>query len=260
MLYHLFFPLASSYKLFNVFKYLTFRSIYAMITALVVAFIIGPWVIRRLEALQARQVIRTDGPESHLKKQGTPTMGGMLIIFAVLLAWYLATTRFVVLDRMLFPSPEAVSTKPMPHATLSSAALCMAAGTPAPAPVRSRNRYAACSSAAAPGWRTWKAKPLGTSVTSTHASPSKVCRERSAQKSSADTPVAILMKHMAGNMCSRFVDFLTTDGEKPTRHRDQEFIIDANTSRAENAGTVSEMNSGAVASEGDKSGWICVLV
>ncbi len=83
MLYHLLYPLASSVKLFNVFKYLTFRTIYAMITALVVSFIIGPWVIRKLEGLQARQVIRTDGPESHLKKQGTPTMGGVLILAAV---------------------------------------------------------------------------------------------------------------------------------------------------------------------------------
>ena len=85
MLYHLFYPLASSVKLFNVFKYLTFRTIYAMITALVVAFIVGPWVIRKLEALQARQVIRTDGPESHLKKEGTPTMGGVLILAAIIL-------------------------------------------------------------------------------------------------------------------------------------------------------------------------------
>ena len=85
MLYHLFYPLASSIKLFNVFKYLTFRTIYAMITALVVSFIIGPWVIRKLEGLQARQVIRTDGPESHLKKQGTPTMGGVLILAAIVI-------------------------------------------------------------------------------------------------------------------------------------------------------------------------------
>jgi phospho-N-acetylmuramoyl-pentapeptide-transferase len=85
MLYHLFYPLASDIKLFNVFKYLTFRTIYSMITALVVCFIIGPWVIRKLEALQARQVIRTDGPESHLKKQGTPTMGGVLILAAIVI-------------------------------------------------------------------------------------------------------------------------------------------------------------------------------
>ncbi|GAM09515.1 phospho-N-acetylmuramoyl-pentapeptide-transferase [Geobacter sp. OR-1] len=105
MLYHLFYPLAGSIKLFNVFKYLTFRSIYAMITALLLCFIIGPWVIRKLEALQARQVIRTDGPESHLKKQGTPTMGGVLILTAIVvptLLWadltnvYIWLTLFIV--------------------------------------------------------------------------------------------------------------------------------------------------------------------
>ncbi|RII28965.1 MAG: phospho-N-acetylmuramoyl-pentapeptide-transferase [Geobacter sp.] len=83
MLYHLLYPLASDVKLFNIFKYLTFRTIYAMITALIVSFIVGPWIIRKLEALQARQVIRTDGPESHLKKAGTPTMGGLLILTAI---------------------------------------------------------------------------------------------------------------------------------------------------------------------------------
>src|SRR5512138_861714 len=105
MLYHLFYPLAADIRLFNVFKYLTFRTIYAMITALVVSFIIGPWVIRKLEALQARQIIRTDGPESHLKKQGTPTMGGVLILSAIViptLLWadlsnrYVWTTLFVI--------------------------------------------------------------------------------------------------------------------------------------------------------------------
>ncbi len=85
MLYHLLYPLASDYKLFNVFKYLTFRSIYAMITALLLSFIVGPWVVRKLEGMQARQVIRTDGPESHLKKQGTPTMGGVLILVCIVL-------------------------------------------------------------------------------------------------------------------------------------------------------------------------------
>ena len=85
MLYHLLYPLASSVKLFNIFKYLTFRTIYAMITALIVTFVLGPWVIRKLESLQARQVIRTDGPESHLKKQGTPTMGGVLILAGIVI-------------------------------------------------------------------------------------------------------------------------------------------------------------------------------
>ncbi len=98
MLYHFLYPLAADIRLFNVFKYLTFRSIYAMITALAVAFFIGPWMIRKLEGLQARQVIRTDGPESHLKKQGTPTMGGVLIIASILiptLLWSDLTNKYV---------------------------------------------------------------------------------------------------------------------------------------------------------------------
>ncbi|HEX9079755.1 MAG TPA: phospho-N-acetylmuramoyl-pentapeptide-transferase [Desulfuromonadaceae bacterium] len=104
MLYHLLYPLASDVKLFNVFKYLTFRTIYAMITALVVSFIIGPWVIRKLEALQARQVIRTDGPESHLKKAGTPTMGGVLILAAIViptLLWADLTNIYIWLTLLI---------------------------------------------------------------------------------------------------------------------------------------------------------------
>ncbi len=105
MLYHLLYPLASSVHFFNVFKYLTFRTIYAVITALVVSFLLGPWVIRKLQAIQMTQVIRTDGPESHLKKQGTPTMGGILILAAVIiptLLWadlankYIWLTLFII--------------------------------------------------------------------------------------------------------------------------------------------------------------------
>ena len=98
MLYHLLYPLASSFHFLNVFKYLTFRTIYAVITALVVSFVLGPWVIRKLQAIQVTQVIRTDGPESHLKKQGTPTMGGVLIIAATViptLLWADLSNRFV---------------------------------------------------------------------------------------------------------------------------------------------------------------------
>ena len=98
MLYHIFYPLAANVKLFNIFKYLTFRTIYAMITALLVCFVLGPWVIRKLESLQARQVIRTDGPESHLQKQGTPTMGGVMILAAIViptLLWADLTNQYV---------------------------------------------------------------------------------------------------------------------------------------------------------------------
>ena len=83
MLYHLLYPLHEAYSIFNVFRYITFRTVYAAITALVICFVVGPWLIRKLQELQIGQTIRDDGPNSHLAKQGTPTMGGILIIFAV---------------------------------------------------------------------------------------------------------------------------------------------------------------------------------
>lgn len=98
MLYHIFYPLAADVRLFNIFRYLTFRTIYAMITALLVCFVVGPWIIRTLEGLQARQVIRTDGPESHLQKQGTPTMGGVMILAAIIvptLLWADLTNAYI---------------------------------------------------------------------------------------------------------------------------------------------------------------------
>jgi len=83
MLFHLLYPLHETYSFFNVFRYITFRTIYAAITALVICFVVGPWLIRKLRMLQIGQTIREDGPDSHLSKKGTPTMGGILIIFAV---------------------------------------------------------------------------------------------------------------------------------------------------------------------------------
>ncbi|WP_449245731.1 phospho-N-acetylmuramoyl-pentapeptide-transferase [Desulfobacca acetoxidans] len=84
MLYHLLYPLKTVFGGFNVFRYLTFRSIYAILTALIIAFILGPWVIRQLRRHQIGQYIREDGPASHLCKAGTPTMGGILIIAATI--------------------------------------------------------------------------------------------------------------------------------------------------------------------------------
>jgi phospho-N-acetylmuramoyl-pentapeptide-transferase len=83
MIFHLLYPLHDKYSYFNVFRYITFRTIYATITALVICFIVGPWLIRKLQELQIGQTIREDGPNSHHAKKGTPTMGGILIIFAV---------------------------------------------------------------------------------------------------------------------------------------------------------------------------------
>ncbi len=82
MLYHLLYPLHVDYSFFNVFRYITFRTIYAAITALLLSFVIGPWLIRELGAHQIGQTVRRDGPERHLVKEGTPTMGGLLIVLA----------------------------------------------------------------------------------------------------------------------------------------------------------------------------------
>jgi phospho-N-acetylmuramoyl-pentapeptide-transferase len=83
MLYDLLVPLADEHTFFNIFRYITFRAAYATVTALVLSFVLGPWVIRKLRALKAGQMIREEGPESHQRKAGTPTMGGVLIIAAV---------------------------------------------------------------------------------------------------------------------------------------------------------------------------------
>ncbi|NLC69847.1 MAG: phospho-N-acetylmuramoyl-pentapeptide-transferase [Desulfuromonadaceae bacterium] len=85
MLYHLLYPLHTEFSGFYVFRYITFRSIYAAITALVIAFILGPWLIDKLSSLQIGQSIRKEGPQSHLKKEGTPTMGGTLILLSLVL-------------------------------------------------------------------------------------------------------------------------------------------------------------------------------
>jgi phospho-N-acetylmuramoyl-pentapeptide-transferase len=83
MLLELLYPLVKYFSALNVFRYLTFRSAYAAITALLIAFLFGPWVIERLRVLKFGQNVRLDGPQSHLQKAGTPTMGGILIIMAV---------------------------------------------------------------------------------------------------------------------------------------------------------------------------------
>lgn len=86
MLYHLLYPLHTSFIGFNVFRYITFRSICGAITAFLIMVIVGPWFIRTMRRLQIGQVVRDDGPASHLAKQGVPTMGGLLILAAVILA------------------------------------------------------------------------------------------------------------------------------------------------------------------------------
>jgi phospho-N-acetylmuramoyl-pentapeptide-transferase len=70
---------------FRIFRYLTFRTVFASLTALLIAMFIGPYVIQKLREFQIGQYIREDGPQSHQKKSGTPTMGGVLIVIAILL-------------------------------------------------------------------------------------------------------------------------------------------------------------------------------
>jgi len=72
-----------------VFRYITFRTIFASITALLICLIFGKWMIQKLQQMQIGQQIREDGPQSHLVKKGTPTMGGMLMIFAVVISTFL---------------------------------------------------------------------------------------------------------------------------------------------------------------------------
>jgi len=86
MLYAILYDLRGYWAPLHVFKYITFRTLVAGLAALTLSLLLGPIVIRRLAALQIGQSIREDGPATHQKKRGTPTMGGMLILFSLALA------------------------------------------------------------------------------------------------------------------------------------------------------------------------------
>ncbi len=98
MLYHLLYPLSSQLIFFNVFKYITFRAIMATLTALMISFLLGRPLVDYLRTFQIGQMVRDDGPKSHLEKSGTPTMGGLLIIFAMTFSCLLWTR----LDNLYF--------------------------------------------------------------------------------------------------------------------------------------------------------------
>ena len=85
MLYHLLYPLKSYWSILNLFQYITFRSALAAIIALLISFLFGPKVIHMLKFHHIGEKIRSTGPHTHIQKQGTPTMGGVLILIAVLL-------------------------------------------------------------------------------------------------------------------------------------------------------------------------------
>ena len=83
MLYHLLYPLHTRFGWLNVVRYVSTRTILAMLTALGISLLLGPWFIERLRARQIGEQIRGDGPQTHKKKAGTPTMGGSLILLAL---------------------------------------------------------------------------------------------------------------------------------------------------------------------------------
>ncbi|MFQ5450178.1 MAG: phospho-N-acetylmuramoyl-pentapeptide-transferase [Nitrospinaceae bacterium] len=86
MFYHFFYPLSSDYSIFNVFRYITFRSAYSGLTALGLSLVLGAAMIRMLQKYQIQEKIREHGPSHHSIKSGTPTMGGLLILFTFLLS------------------------------------------------------------------------------------------------------------------------------------------------------------------------------
>jgi len=83
MLYHLFYGLAADSRFFNVFRYITFRVFLAGFTSFIICLFLGPWFIKKMSSSQIKQVVRNDGPQTHLKKAGTPTMGGGLILVSI---------------------------------------------------------------------------------------------------------------------------------------------------------------------------------
>lgn len=98
MFYHLLYPLHTEISFLNVFRYITFRTIYASLTAFIISFFLGPYIIRKMKEMQIGQYIREEGPKSHFDKAGTPTMGGLLIIFAIALStllWTDLTNRYI---------------------------------------------------------------------------------------------------------------------------------------------------------------------
>jgi len=88
MIYNLLFqwlPLEGHHPFLNVFRYITFRSTVAAVFSLLISFVVGPWLLRKIHENQIQETIRTDGPATHLKKKGTPTMGGLIVLLSALL-------------------------------------------------------------------------------------------------------------------------------------------------------------------------------
>ncbi len=104
MLYNLLYPLSAEFSVLNVFRYITFRSVWALLTALIISILVGPWFIGFLKRLKFGQYIQED-VKAHLEKAGTPTMGGVLIAFSLgisVLLWADLTNPYVWLTLLVF--------------------------------------------------------------------------------------------------------------------------------------------------------------
>src|SRR5215469_7510948 len=101
-------------RVLNVFQYITFRTAYASITALLISLFLGPWLIARLREFQIGQHIREEGPKAHQKKAGTPTMGGLLIVVSILLPTLLSP---ILRNRSVWPAVAP----PLPYADVGLA-------------------------------------------------------------------------------------------------------------------------------------------
>jgi phospho-N-acetylmuramoyl-pentapeptide-transferase len=110
VLYFFLYPLSSDFSVFNVFRYITFRSVWALLTALVIAILVGPWFIRLLKRIKFGQYVRED-VKAHLEKAGTPTMGGLLIAFSLdvsVLLWGDLSNIYVWLALFVFTGFGAI--------------------------------------------------------------------------------------------------------------------------------------------------------
>jgi phospho-N-acetylmuramoyl-pentapeptide-transferase len=100
MLYHLLYPLSKYISGFNLFKYITFRMAYATVTAMLISFLFGTLFIEMLKRFQVKENIRSDGPKTHQAKEGTPTMGGLLILMSIIIPtvfWSDLSNRYIQL-------------------------------------------------------------------------------------------------------------------------------------------------------------------
>src|SRR5687767_3693871 len=111
MLFHLLPQLADLHGVFNVFVYITFRAAGAVVTSLLIAFLLGPVIIRRLAQAKVGQVVRTSGPATHQAKAGTPTMGGLIMIGATVVStvfwadltnWYTVVALYKMIGQWSF--------------------------------------------------------------------------------------------------------------------------------------------------------------